>query len=111
MFCDHDGNTDNKVISDDGESSSSTEEEGEDDDEEDVIPEMSQYKEFLVSRQRRNLSRKCLIKRPDAQPDNAASGLQEPPDEEEPEIAGSQEEEEAPQNNEEQVRKTRGEEW
>lgn len=108
VFCD------NQVTSDVGESSSSsTEEREDDDDEEDDFPEASQYKEFMVSRRRRNLSRnrKCSRKRQDAQPNGAAaSGWQKPTNKGKPESAGSQEEEETLQkNNGEQVRKTRQE--
>ncbi|GLD46523.1 stAR-related lipid transfer protein 13-like isoform X1 [Lates japonicus] len=100
VFCD---NTDNQVTfasgsSDgEGESSSSNTEEGEgDDDEDDEFPETLQYKEFLVSRRRRNLSRnrKCLRKRQDAQPSSTASGWQKPTNKGKPEFTGSQEEEE-----------------
>ncbi|XP_071362272.1 uncharacterized protein [Trachinotus anak] len=119
VFCDYDCSSDSQAIcangsSDGGGSSSSNTEEGEgdddggddDDDEDDVFPETLQYKEFLVSRRRRNLSRnrKCLRKRQDAQPNSAASGWQKPTDEGKPEFTGSQEEEE---NNGEQVRQTR----
>ena len=104
VFCD------NQVLSDVGESSSSTAEEGEGDvDDDDDFPETLQYKEFLVSRHRRNLSRhrKCLRKRQDAQPSGAAaSGWQKPTNEGGPEPAGSQEGEETQQDNGQQVRKT-----
>ncbi|TDH05109.1 hypothetical protein EPR50_G00138490 [Perca flavescens] len=107
VFSDNDCNTDNQDISDAGESSSSiTEGEGgENDDEEDDFPEKSQYKEFLVSRRRRNLSRnrKYLRKRQDAQPNSAASGWQKPTNKGKPEFAGSQKEEETPPNNGKQV--------
>ncbi len=117
VFCDYDCSTGNQVIvtndsSDGGESSSSsTEEEEGDDDEEDDFPETLQYKEFLVSRRRRNLSRnrKGLRKRQDAQPNSTASGWQKPTNKGRPEFTGSQEEEETPQNNGKQVRKTRQE--
>lgn len=103
VFCD------NQVVSDVGESSSSITEEGEGDvDDDDDFPETLQYKEFLVSRRRRNLSRhrKCLRKRQDAQPSSAAaSGWQKPTNEDRPESAGSQEEEETQQDNGQQVRK------
>lgn len=117
VFCDYDCSTDNQVIfanesSDGRESSSSTTEEGEGDgDEEDDFPETLQYKEFLVSRHRRNLSRnrKGLRKRQDAQPNSTASGWQKPTNKGRPEFTGSQEEEETLQNNGKQVRKTRRE--
>lgn len=102
VFCDNDCSADNQVIS------SSTTEEGEDDD----FPQASQYQEFLVSRQRRNLSRnrKCWRKRQEAQPHGAASGSwQKTTNKGRPEFTGSQEEEETPQNNGQQVRKTRQE--
>ncbi|XP_042286393.1 uncharacterized protein LOC122994904 isoform X2 [Thunnus albacares] len=108
VFCDHDCSADNQVIfpiesSDGGESSSSTNEAGEGDDDEeddDDFSEALQYKEFLVSRRRRNLSRnrKCLRKRQDAQP-NSTSGWQKPTNRGKPEFTGSQEEEDTPQNN------------
>lgn len=119
VFCDYDCSSDNQVIfanesSDGGESSSSTTEvgEGNNDDEEDDVPETLQYKEFLVSRHRRNFSRnrKGLRKRPDAQPNSTASGWQKPTNEGKPEFTGSQEEQDTLQNNGKQVRKTRQEE-
>ncbi|XP_051793861.1 uncharacterized protein LOC110961441 [Acanthochromis polyacanthus] len=99
VFCDYD----NQVItvnesSDDTESSSSTSKEGEDDDD---VPETLQYKEFLVSRRRRNLSRnrKGLRRRQDAQPSSTASAWQKPSNTGKPEFTGSQEEEDTWQNN------------
>lgn len=118
VFCDNECSTDNQVIinesSDGRESSSSTNEvvEGDSDkDDDDDILEALQYKEFLVSRRRRNLStnRKCLRKRQDTQP-NSTSGWQKPTNRGKPEFPGSQEEEDTPENNEKQVRKTRQEE-
>lgn len=117
VFCDYDCSADNQEIfaiesSDGGESSSSTAEgEGDDDDDEDGFPETLQYKEFLVSRRRRNLSRnrKCLRKRQDAQPNSTSSGWQKPTDKGKPEFTGSREEEDTLQNNGKQVRKTRQE--
>lgn len=117
VFCDYDFSSDNQVIianesSDGGESSSSTTEEGEGDDdgdEKDDFPETLKYKEFLVSRRRRNLSRnrKHLRMRKDAQPNSSASIWQKATDEGKPEFTGSQEEEDTLQNNGKQVRKTR----
>lgn len=118
VFCgDYDCGTDSMAAvtnesSDGGESSLSTTEEGEGDDdeeeEEDDVPEALQYKEFLVSRRRRNLSRnrKCLRKRQDAQPSSAAAGWQKPTNRGKPEFTGSREEEDTRQNNGEQVRQT-----
>ncbi|XP_032390229.1 uncharacterized protein LOC116700892 [Etheostoma spectabile] len=108
VFCDNDCSTDNQDIPDAGESSSSITEEregGDNDDEEDDFPEKLQYKEFLVSRRRRNLSRnrKYSRKRQDAQPNSAASGWQKPTNKGKPEFAGSQREEETTQNNEKQA--------
>lgn len=113
VFCDYDCSTDNQVSSDGGESSSSTNEAGEGDDDEengDDFSEALQYKEFLVSRCRRNVSRnrKCLRKRQDAQP-NSTSGWQKPTNRGKPEFTGSPEEEDTQQNNGKQVRKTRQE--
>lgn len=95
--------------SDDGESPLSTTEGEGDSDEDDDFPKTLQYKEFLVSHHRRNLSRnrKCLRKRQDAQPDNSACSWQRPTSEGKPEFTGSQEEEDATKNNGPQVRKTR----
>lgn len=114
VFCDYECSTDNQVIflnesSDGGESSSSINEvrEGDEDDDDD-ISEALQYKEFLVSRRRRNLgrNRKCLRKRQDAQTNNTP-GWQKPTNRGKPEFTGSQEEEDTLQNNAKQVRKTR----
>lgn len=120
VFCDNDGtSSDNQVIfanesSDSGDSSSSASEagEGDDDDEEDDFAETLRYKEFLVSRQRRNSSRnrKGLRKRQDVRPKSSACGWQKPTNEGKPELTGSQEEQDAAQNNGKQVRKTRQEE-
>lgn len=115
VFSDYDCSTDDQVIfatgsSDGGESSLSNAEEGEgDDDEDDDFPESLQYKEFLVSRCRRNLSRnrKCLRKRQDTQPNNTASDWQQPTNKGKPEFTGSREEEDSMQKNGKQVRKTR----
>lgn len=87
---------------------STTEDNGEEDD----FPKTLQYKEFLVSRQRRssNRSRKGLRRRADAWRGGPASGWQKPTEEGQPEFTGSQEEEEAAKNNGSQVGKTRQEE-
>jgi len=101
--------TDNQVMSDVGGSSPSPTEEGEGaDNEDDDLPRASQYKEFLVSRRRRNLSRnrKCSRKRQDAYSNGS---WQKNTNKGRPEVTGSQEEEEAQQNNGQQVRKTRRE--
>ena len=109
VFCDYDCSSGTRK------SSSSTAEEGEyhDDgsDDEDDFPETLQYKEFLVSRRRRNSSRnrKGLRKRQDAHPKSAASGWRKLTNEGKPEFTGSQEQQETPSNNGNQVRKTRGE--
>lgn len=114
VFCDYDCTACDKQetvangSSDGGESTSSDagEGEGDHDGEDDVFPETLQYKEFLISRRRRNLSRnrKCLRNRQDAQPNDAPSSWQKPTDEGKAEFTGGQEEEE---NNGRQVRKTR----
>lgn len=111
VFRDYDNIHDKQVVLTDhddsssvGESTSSTAEEGDDDD----FPETSQYKEFLVSRRRRNLSRsrKCLRKRQDAQPSSSASRGQKNSKKEKPGITGSQEEGDTQQYRGEQVRQT-----
>lgn len=116
VFRDHKCSSDNQVTvandsSDSGGSSSSNtkEVESDDGDEEDDFPDALQYKEFLVSRRRRHLSRnrKCSRKRQDAQPNGTVA---RPDSESKPEFTGSQEEQEIPQNNGAQVRKTRWEE-
>ncbi len=115
VFCDYDCISDNQVIfanesSDGGDSSSSVSEEevGDDDVEEDDFPETLQYKEFLVSRQRRNLSRnrKGSRRREDAQPDSRATIWQKPTNKGKPEFTGSQQEQDTGQDNGNQVRKT-----
>lgn len=114
VFCDYDCGTGNQVInesSDGGESSSSTskEVEGEDGDDDD-FPATLQYKEFLVSRRRRNLSRnrKCLRRRRDAQPNSTPSDWQKLNNKGKPGFTGSQEEEDTWEKNGKQVRKIRG---
>lgn len=112
VFSDYDCSTDDQVIfatgsSDGGESPLSTTEEGEGDyDEDDDFPETLQYKEFLVSRHRRNLSRnrKCLRKRQDGQPNNTASYWQQPTNKGKPEFTGSREEEDTMQSNGKKVK-------
>lgn len=111
VFSDYDCGTDDQVISatgssDGGESPLSTAAEGEGDyEEDDDFPETLQYKEFLVSRRRRNMSRnrKCLRKRQDAQPNNIASDWQKPTNKGKPELTGSRED--TMQNNDQQVSK------
>lgn len=115
VFCDRDCSSDNQVIfanesSDTGASSSSTTEEGDDD--EDDFPETLQYKEFLVSRRCRNLSRnrKGLRKRQDAHPKSTASGWRKPTGKDKPRtFTGIQEEQDTRLNNGKQVRQTRQE--
>lgn len=116
VFRDHKCGSDKQAIvandsSDSGDSSSSNTEEaeGDDGDEEDDFPDALQYKEFLVSRRRRHLSRnrKCSRKRQDAQPNGTAV---RPDSESKPKFTGSQEEQEIPRNNAAQVRITRREE-
>nr|XP_019952887.1 PREDICTED: stAR-related lipid transfer protein 13 isoform X2 [Paralichthys olivaceus] len=100
VFCDYD--CDNRETlsndsSDGDESSSPNTEEGEgDNDEDDDFPETLQYKEFLVSRRRRNLSRnrKCLRKRQDAQPIGSAAGRPKPTNQGRTKSTGGREEEE-----------------
>lgn len=110
VFCDNVCSNDHLLVtvsqtSDGREFSSSTSEVGEDDDD---FPETLQYKEFLVSRRRRNLSRnrKCLRRRQDAHPGSTASDWQKSSSKGKCEFTGSQEEEETEKNNEKQVRKT-----
>ncbi|TNN51219.1 hypothetical protein EYF80_038593 [Liparis tanakae] len=95
----HCGAADNQATSDVGGSSPSPTEEGEGaDNEDDDFPRASQYKEFLVSRRRRNSSRnrKCSRKRQDA---HSNGSWQKNTNKGRPEVTGSQEEEEAQQNN------------
>lgn len=114
VFSDYDLCPQNHVVfaiesPDSRESSSSTTVEGEEDD--DNFPEASQYKEFLVSRRRRNLSRnrKCLRKRPDAQP-SSSSGWQKPTSKGRLEFTSGHEDEEkdTQQSNGKQVRTQAG---
>lgn len=98
VFCDFDKQVVSSNRSSDGAetSSSNTGEAEGDNDEDDDFPETLQYKEFLVSRRRRNLSRnrKCLRKRQDAQPNSSASGCQKHSNQGTAELAASDEEEE-----------------
>ena len=112
VFCDYDCSSDNQVIvvdesTDSRESSSSPSKVGEDDndDDDDDFPETLQYKEFLVSRHRRNLSRnrKGLRRRPDVLCHGTASDFPKPINKGKPEFTGSQEEEDTWQNNGKQV--------
>lgn len=113
VFCDYDcsaGSQITKESSDGRESSSSTSKEGEGEDgDDDDFPETLQYKEFLVSRRRRNLSRnrKCLRRRQDVQPNSPASDWQKPTSKSKPGFTGSQEEEDTWKNNGKKVRKVR----
>ena len=62
---------------DDEEENDGAEDDEDDDDDDDAFPELLRYKEFLVSRRRRNLSRnrKWLRKRPEVPPAAARIGL------------------------------------
>lgn len=105
VFCDHNHDSDSQATaaneSSDGEESSSSSlkaEEGEDD-----FPETLQYKEFLVSRHRRNLSRnrKCLRRRQDFLCHGTAS--ERPGNKDRPGFTGDLEEGDEQQNNGKQV--------
>lgn len=115
VFSDYDQSAETRTIfanegSDGGESSSNSTEEGvgddDDDDEEDddAFPETLQYKEFLISRRRRNLSRnrKGLRKRQDALC-NGTHARQNPTNKSKAEVKGRHEEVERLQNEGKQV--------
>lgn len=112
VFSDYDCSADDQVIvatgsSDDGESPSPGA--GGRREEDNYFPESLQYKEFLVSRRRRNLSRnrKSTRKRQDAQPKNTTSEWRKPTREGKPEFTGGREGEDTVQHAGRQVRGTR----
>lgn len=107
VFCDYGCSSDSQVIdvsesSDEGEasasSSTSTGEESDDDDD-DEFPETLQYREFLVSRHRRSLSRnrKCLRRKPDVLFHGAAFDGRKSSSKSKPELTGSKDAEDGQQ--------------